>query len=118
METSENKEEKKEGLFVSSLKRTAKDIKADRAEAIGEQAELKMKRQVEDIGVILKEYKRELSNMLDMSPNNALSLEPAKNFDADKFAERRLELGRKVRLTEIDLKIASDDYKLLFGKEI
>jgi len=53
-----------------------------------------------------------------MSPSNAMSLDLAKNFDSDAFVKERLNLARKIRLTEIDLKLARDDHKHLFGKEV
>lgn len=102
------------GTFISSLKRNNKQIRDDRATAIAEEAELIYKRQVEDIEVVLKSLKRERDNMLDMSPDNALSLKPAKDFDARDFVQRDIDLGVKIRNTEIQLEIAQRQYKVLF----
>ncbi len=108
-------EEKKEGAFVASLKRTNREIKGDRAEAIGEDAQLRYKRQVEDLEVNIKRLKRQRENMLDMSPDNAMSLMIAKDFDSAAFVQKEIELGVHIRNEEIKLEIASDRYKYLFG---
>ena len=46
------------GAFSSSLKRTNKEIKSDRADAIAEDAEVAFKREVEDLGLNIKKRKR------------------------------------------------------------
>ena len=67
----ENKDLKTpEGAFVESLKRTNKQIKAGRAEAIGESAYIESKRGVEDLQITVRQTIRELDNMLDMSPDS------------------------------------------------
>jgi len=106
-----------EGAFVSSLKRNNKQIKADRAEAIGENAELIYKRTVEDLSVEIKQMRRDRENMLDMSPESSISLKLASDFNAKEFVEKDVELGVKIRLAEIKLEIAKERYKHLFGKE-
>ena len=55
--------------------------------------------------------------MLDLSPENALSLMPAKDFDAKGYAERDIELGIKIRNHEIKLEVARRQYNQLFGGE-
>ncbi len=103
------------GAFIASLKRNNKQIRDDRATAIAETAQLKYRRAVEDIEVGLKGMLRERENMLDLSPENAMSLMLAKDFDADKYVERDLELGVKIRNQEIKLEIAKRQYEQLFG---
>lgn len=102
------------GRFVESLTRNNSKIKADRAEAISEDAELVFKRVVEDIEVEIKKCKRDRENMLDLSPNNALTLMVASDFAADKFVAKDLELGIKIRNLEIKLEIAKKRYQELF----
>jgi Adenylosuccinate synthetase len=55
----------KQGAFLSSLKRNNKQIRDDRAIAIGESAQLIYKRAVEDLEVGIKQMKRDQENMLD-----------------------------------------------------
>lgn len=107
-----------EGAFVDSLKRTNKSIKAARAEAIGEEAYMVSKRQVEDISIVVKQIKRDLENMLDMSPENSMSLMPGKDFDSKAFFAERLSLTRKLRKANDDLSDMKADHKLLFSEEL
>ena len=105
------------GAFVTSLKRNNKQIKDDRAEAIVEDTELLYKREIENLEIGIKRMKREQENMLDLSPENALTLRPAKDFDADAYVIKDLELGVKIRNEEIKLEIAQKRYAYLFGGE-
>ncbi len=103
------------GAFVKSLKRNNKEIREDRATAISEGVELKFKRSVEDLEVIIKDMKRQQENMLDMSPDNVYSLKPAGDINADKYVEDDLRLGLEIRNAEIKLDIARIRYEYLFG---
>jgi hypothetical protein len=105
----------KEGAFVSSLKRNNKQIRSDRAQAIEESAQLIYKRAVEDLEVLVKQLKRDRDNMLDMSPENAMSLKLASDFNASEFVSKDIEIGVKLRNLEIKLEIARDRYAYLFG---
>ena len=108
--------EKKEGAFISSLKRNNKQIREDRAQAIGENAHLIYKRAVEDLEVEIKQMERERENMLDMSPDSATSLKLASDFDAKAFVEKDLELGRRIRDKQILLdEVAKVRFAHLFG---
>jgi hypothetical protein len=103
------------GAFIESLKRNNKQIRDDRAVAIAEAVQLKYRRAVEDLEVLLKDAKRRRENMLDLSPDTALSLKPAKDVDADKFVEEDLRIGFDIRDLEIKLEIAKRQYTQLFG---
>jgi len=102
------------GAFGASLLRNNKKIRADRAVAIAEAADMLYKRQVEDLEVQLKQIKREREGMLDMSPTDAISLVLAADFDAKAFVEKDIELGITIRNLEIKLDIAKTRYKHLF----
>lgn len=104
-----------EGAFLQSLKRNNVKIKADRAEAIGEIAELKYKRMIEDLEVSVKQMKRDQENMLDMSPINAMDLMVASDFNADEYVSKDIKLGVDIRNAEIKLDIAKARYAYLFG---
>lgn len=111
----EEQKPKMEGAFVVSLKRTNKAIKDDRAEAIAEDAQMRYRRTVEDLDMDVKRMRRTRENMLDMSPENAMSLMVANDFDSAKFVEEDLKLGIKIRNAEIALEIADTQYERLFG---
>jgi len=103
------------GAFIDSLKRNNQKIRDDRATSIAEDAQLIYKRQIEDLSVKIRQMKREQENMLDLSPHHADSLTVASDFDAVGYVSKDVELGVKIRNTEITLKIASDRYTYLFG---
>jgi hypothetical protein len=111
----EEQEKQVNGAFVNSLKRTNKEIKSDRADAISEDAEVAFKREVEDLSLTIKKKKRIRDNMLDLSPTNAQSLMVANEFDANEFVKRDTELGLEIRNLEIKYEIANKRYIYLFG---
>ena len=104
-----------QGIFVDSLTRNNSKIKGDRADAIKEDAELTYRRKVEDIGVLLRKLIRDRKNMLDMSPENTMTLKVATDFDGEAFAAKDLELGIKIRQAEIELDLAAARCNELFG---
>ncbi len=104
-----------QGAFITSLTRNNKQIKTDRAVAIGEDAEMIFKRTVEDIETKLKRMRRDRENMLDLSPGDKMSLTLASDFDATDFVQRDLKLGVDIRNEEIKLAIAKERYNYLFG---
>lgn len=108
-------EESRVGAFISSLKRNNKQIRDDRASAIAEDAQLIYKRQIEDLEVSIKKMKRDQENMLDMSPDHAMSLVLASDFDSKAYADKDLKLGVDIRNSEIKLDIAKKRYEYLFG---
>ena len=103
------------GAFIVSLKRNNSKIRADRAQAIGEDAQLVYKRSIEDLEMSIKKMKRDQENMLDMSPTSADSLVLASDFNAQNFTAKDIELGVKIRNVEITLEIAKKRYIYLFG---
>ena len=108
-------EVKEPGAFLVSLKRNNKQIRDDRAAAIGEDTQLLYKRQIEDLQVTIKRMEREQENMLDLSPTNAMSLVLASDFDSTAYVQKDVELGVKIRNESIKLEIADKRYKYLFG---
>lgn len=106
---------KVQGAFASSLKRNNSKIRADRAEAIAEDTELIFKRNIEDMQLKIKKMKRELENMLDLSPTDATSLVLASDFDSNAYVIKDIDLGVKIRNEEIKLDIATARFGYLFG---
>ena len=107
-----------QGAFIESLKRNHSKIRADRAEAIGESAEVLYRRTIEDIQMDIRQMERDLENMLDMSPYNALSLKVASDFNAAEYVAKDIDLGVKIRNAKIKLDIATERFEYLFGKRI
>lgn len=103
------------GAFYSSLKRNNKQIKDDRALSIKEDTELIFKRKIEDLQTSVKRMKRELDGMLDLSPTNTQSLILASDFDSEAFVNKYVELGVKIRTSELTLEIAAAQFKHLFA---
>lgn len=102
------------GAFVESLKRNNRKIREDRAVAIAESAQIIYKREVEDLELEIKKLKRERENMLDLSPSTADSLVLATDFDAKAFVSKDLDLGVRIRNSEIKLEIGRNRLKHLF----
>jgi len=105
------------GAFMESLVRNNKKIREDRAVTIQEDAEVRYKRTVEDLELEIKKLKRDRENMLDLSPENAMSLVLASDFDAEAFVKKDLEIGVQIRNLEIKLEITKTRYAYLFGGE-
>ena len=103
------------GAFLSSLKRNNKQIRDDRATAIGEDTQMLYRRQIEDLRVTVKRMEREQENMLDLSPTNSMSLVLASDFDSATYVQKDIELGVKIRNERIKLEIAEKRYNYLFG---
>jgi hypothetical protein len=106
------------GAFQESLLRNNKKIRADRAESIVEDAETIYKRKVEDLRLSIKRKTRDRENMLDLSPDTAMSLKVASDFDAIDYVEKDAKLSLDIRNESIKLELAIVRYKHLFGKEI
>lgn len=103
------------GAFLGTLTRNNKQIRADRALAITEDAQTLYKRQIEDMQMELKRLGRERVNMLDLSPTDATSLKLASDFNAQDFVTKDIEIGVRMRNLNIKLDIAQESYANLFG---
>lgn len=107
--------DRKLGTFIESLKRNNKQIRDDRAQAIAEDCQLVYRRRIEDTEMAISRFTRDLSNMLDLSPDTATSLKLAINFNATEFVTTREELVLKLRNEKIRLEELKKDYEELFG---
>jgi len=108
--------EVKQGAFIESLKRNNKQIRDDRATAISEDAQLLFKRAVEDLNVEVRKMERDQENMLDLSPENSMSLKLASDFNAVEYVAKDIQLGVNIRNAKIKLDIAKARYLHLFGE--
>ena len=107
-------EDVKKGAFLESLQRNNTQIRKDRALAISEDAELLFKRTIEDLEVSIKRMERDRENMLDLSPDHAMSLKLASDFDAQAYVDKDIELGVKIKIATEKLEIAKKRYQYLF----
>ena len=103
------------GAFRASLKRNNRQIRDDRADAIAEDAEVLMKRRIEDLRLEIRKQQRIRENMLDLSPTNSMSLMVAEDFDGNEFVNREMAIGIALRELGIKLEVMTDRYKTLFG---
>ena len=113
----EVKEVEVKGAFLESLHRNNTKIKADRAAAIGEDTAFLYKRGIEDIQIQLRQMKRQQENALDLSPDNALNLKPAADFDSVAYVSDDIALSFNIRNMEKKLEVAKKRYAFLFGGE-
>lgn len=104
-----------QGAFLQSLTRNNDKIRADRAQAIAEDAQLLYKREIEDLEMQIKRLKRERESLLDLSPTTADSLVLAADFDAKAFVQKDIQIGVQIRNFDIKLEIAKQRYTDLFG---
>lgn len=104
------------GAFFESLNRNNKSIKKDRAIAIAEDAQMRYKRELEDMELELRKLRRERTALLDLSPTDANSLMLANDFDAKGFVNRDIDIGVRLRNLEIRIDIARKSYTELFGE--
>lgn len=106
------------GALYQSLNRNNKQIKQDRAEAIGEDLEMEFSRGVQDAAKNLKRARRERENMYDLSPTNTQTLVLADDLDAGLVMKRDDEMSLKIRELEIILASKVERYEHLFGRKI
>ena len=112
------KEQPQDGMFVSNLERRNSKIKSDRAKAIGEDAEIRFRRDVEDIKNAIRKKERAREDMLDLSGDNAFSTMPtASDFDDAEFSRAYRAVGIELRNLRIAFELAKEDYSFLFGKD-
>lgn len=105
------------GRFFASLNRNNASIKADRAADLTEGARLQYKRKVEDLEQQINVLRRGREAALDLSPDTAISLKHASNFDPVKFLENDMAKSIEIRNLSIELQIAKSRYDLLFENE-
>lgn len=103
------------GKFSRSLLRNGKEVLSSRAKGIIDVTEMTYRQTVERLEVEGRKLDMEQEEMLDMAPDDVNSLQPAKNFDADDFVKRDIELAKKKQVHALRLKAAKARYKELFG---
>jgi len=105
------------GAFVDSMKRNTKQIKEDRGIEMAEALKIKYVRRMEDLTQDIKSRFRTMRSMLDMSPDNTMSLINPSNFDEDAFLAEDEKIGLEIRNLKIKLEIVQSRYDFLFNKK-
>lgn len=103
------------GAFAESLKRSNSQIKKDRADQIGRTLMKQYQRKIEDLDDEIYQENIARENMLDLSPTIIGSLQPAVNFDADKFLMQDVDSGIRLRELKIKSNIVRGRFNYLFG---
>lgn len=104
--------------FLKNLTASNKSIKDSRAKLIAEDAEQACRDLVLDIEKQIRDLKRTLMNLEDLSPDSALSLKPVSgDFDAIAWAKKINETKIELKLKQIDLDIAKETLTEYFGDE-
>lgn len=109
---------KQVGALQASLDRNSNKIRSDRAKTIADTARLKFRRKVEDIAMRLSELSANREALLDMSPDNAMSIINATNFNAEEFVNKMSDVAEQIFKTNMQLNILKEEYSRLFGEEV
>lgn len=105
------------GAFMQSLTKSNQKIREGRAASIAEDLHMQYRRTVEDMEHKLREYRRDLADMLDLHPDSAFGLRIASDFKANDFVAQRMELRVKIHNLKIRLKLAHADFNALFDSD-
>jgi len=108
-------DEAKGGFLQGSLKRSNRQIREERGEAIAEDLEIVYRRKVEDLETEVKRGVTRQKNAFDFSPTNSQSLVMAKELESVDILDKDLKLGEDLRALKIRLNIAKERYNFLFG---
>lgn len=108
----------KGGALQQSLDRNSKTIRKDRAQTISDTARLRYRRAIEDKHLSLRECKSQQDALIDMSPDNTMSIIRVADFDAEEFVKANADLARKIYDLSIVIEVMTADYKRLFGEDI
>jgi hypothetical protein len=108
-------EQLQSGSFYTSVIRGNKQIKADRGQQLLEDGEMSFRRKIEDKGREVTRLKRTLVNMLDLSPENMMTLKMADDFNPDEFANRYCSISVDVRNEVLKLNEYKKAYNRLYG---
>lgn len=110
-------EKKATGILGATLKQTYKEIKESRIEAMLEDAEIKYRREIEDVCAKIRRCDRDMEDaILDILPSNAGQGINPSAFDADRLKNTRISTLITRRENAVKLGILVNDYETLFGK--
>ena len=105
------------GAFINSLKRNNAKLRDDRAQTIARSVKLKYKRQIEDLESDLIGMQTERTSMLDVGHTSTETILHPRDFKVDDFVTMDINLGVKIRNTQIKLDIARKQFFALFKSD-
>ena len=109
--------EEPKGALQQSLTRPGVKVRADRARQIASAAKLRYRRKLEDLHLSLREARDRQESIIDMSPDNSLSIISANEFDPNDFVSQNAELAKTIFQTEEAITVLSKDFERLFGEK-
>lgn len=104
-----------EGFLMASLRRSNKQIRQERGDAIYEDLQIVYKRKVEDLEVEVKRSIRKQENSFDFSPTNSQSLVMAKELESVDIYDEDIKTSLEIRNLKVKLNEAKKRYNYLFG---
>ena len=104
--------------FTKTLNNSHKEIKAQRANMLAEEAQEAQSDLISDLKKELRSYKSELMTLEDLSPDAAFSFKPMKDgFNASEWVREIQRLKIATANKEIEIDIAEKTFAEWFGSE-
>jgi len=101
--------------FQKNLQASHKEIRGKRATFLNEEAEVSMRRQLDQEKDTLRGLKRKEMGLEDMHPDSTTTLKVTKDgFDSHNWANQLIGVRIAIKLQEQKLKIAEDTYTEYF----
>lgn len=101
--------------FLSTIARSNKELRHDRAMAITKSTEKALRRKIEDFNETLENLQLDLDNLLDINPSNTHTIINPSDFNADSYIATAENIDLKMRDIHIRKELAQKRYDTLFG---
>lgn len=105
------------GIFMKMLIRSNANIRKDRSARLNKIGTREQQKIIDSLESRIDDGEDQLECMLDQSPNNQYSLQPGKKFEGESFAREYQEKSILLANLGIELEIAKENMKLLFGDD-
>jgi len=117
METIEETQPVAMGALGEALGRNRKQIRDERARSITRTTKAHYRQSIETLALNLAELQEKQEALLDVHPDNAMSLLSAKTFKSEEFVATNKQLAKDIFETEQVLSVYTKDFVRLFGEE-
>ena len=107
-----------EGVFENMLKRSAPQLKADRARVVSTNVEKNYRRKLEDLLDNIDQFSSDLINLLDLSSDNTQMIINPASINAEEVIKKREKLIEDRRRDFNKYFSLYYDYRYLFGNAI